>query len=136
MEEMMNRYNRCRSDGFNVPLVTVAVIIITLVVTYCVSYSEITRQYKVVSQEIKELESRDRELDRLLSNETARWAIKKSPGQLEMTLARHGLNLVWPRPKQIIRLYDTGVSSTVRSNVIERQEVVVRSTSRGSRGVL
>lgn len=132
----MSRYNRRRTDGFNVPIVTLAVIVITLVVVYWVSYGEIIRRYKAISLEIKELEVRDKELTRLLCNEMARWAIKKSPGQLEMALARHGLNLVWPKPKQIIRLYDASIPTPIHSDVIEKKDIVARSTSRGSRGVL
>lgn len=132
----MSRYNRRKTDGFNVPVVTLAVIAVTLVVVYWVSYGEIARRYKAISQEIKELEAKDIELTRLLGNETARWAIKKSPGQLEMVLARHGLNLVWPKPKQIIRLYDTGRPTAVHSDVIEKKDIVARSTFRGSRGIL
>ena len=58
----------------------------------------------VVGQEISKLEIESERLGQQLAKESNRWAEMTKPQNLERSLARHGLVMVYPRPDQVVRL--------------------------------
>lgn len=83
------------------------------------AYVALICRCETVGRSIKGLESEQALLKQQLSNEEAKWAEMKSVPNLERAMARHGLNMLPPRPGQTVQLrgrfYEGWVAAAPRS---------------------
>ena len=61
-----------------------------------------------LGHDIKAMEAAKVQLKKDILNEESRWTRMKSPLNIEMVLAKHGIVMTWPRQDQIVRLYGGG----------------------------
>ena len=101
---MAKRRNRKKNvDGFIFPVPFAMVVIAAS--TLALAYVWLGCRCEAVGRDLKALEVAEEEFRRTLVNEEYRWARLKSPENLERKLKEMGIEMTWPRPDQIVRLY-------------------------------
>ncbi len=102
---MKNRQRtRSRKAQVRIPFPVVLANILVLVAVFGLSYVWLCARCDTLGQEIKKLETVQRDTRRLLVNEQDRWSSKLSPSSLERALKSHNLAMRLPDDQQIVRV--------------------------------
>jgi hypothetical protein len=102
----MSRQNR-RKDSFVLEAPAAALVGLALVVAaLALAYLWIHSRCEALGRNIKKLETERDELERQFQIEESKWTQLKSPRNLERTLAARGIAMNWPRPDQIVHVFE------------------------------
>ena len=102
---MKNRQRtRSRKAQVRIPFPVVLANILVFVAVFGLSYVWLCARCDTLGQEIKRLETVQRDTHRLLTNEQDRWSSKLSPASLDRALKRHKLTMRLPDEQQIVRV--------------------------------
>jgi len=99
---MKKKKNRKRVDGFVFPVPFAGAL--TVIATLALAYVWMGCRCETLGREINGLEREKTVLYKKYQTEENRWTQMKSPRNLERVLARNNMEMVWPRPSQIVRL--------------------------------
>jgi len=95
---------RSRKAQVRIPFPVVLANILVFVAVFGLSYVWLCARCNTLGQEIKRLETVQRNTHRLLVNEQDRWSSKLSPSSLDRALKRHNLAMRLPVEQQIVRV--------------------------------
>ncbi|NLL82938.1 MAG: hypothetical protein GX230_01685 [Lentisphaerae bacterium] len=95
-----NRKHQVHGRLVSVPIVGLAV---TALILFC-GYMGIDNRCHSCGQLIRDLEKRLDSLEEERLREEAKWNAMKTPDELERRLLQHGINMVYARPEQVVRL--------------------------------
>ena len=95
---------RSRKAQVRIPFPVVLANILVFVAIFGLSYVWLCARCDTLGQEIKTLETVQRDTRRLLVNEQDRWSSKLSPASLDRALKRHNLVMRLPDEQQIVRV--------------------------------
>ena len=99
----MSRKNRKISQAGNrVPLKTI--LALAVVAVGAIFYLTLQSGNDALGREIKDLERRLPALSKDIAGEQRNWTAAKSPRNMDLLMARHGIEMGWPAASQIIRL--------------------------------
>jgi len=101
---MKRRTMRSRKYRVDIPFPTILALFLVCVTIFGLSYLLVCARCDTLGQEIKRLETVQKETYRLLNNEQDRWSSQLSPASLERALARHKLAMSLPSEHQIVRV--------------------------------
>jgi hypothetical protein len=102
---MKNKYRvTSRKAQVRIPFPVVLANILVFVAVFGLSYVWLCARCDTLGQEIKRLETVQREARRRMSNEQDRWSSQQSPANLERALKRHNLAMHLPDEQQIFRV--------------------------------
>jgi len=101
---MIRRNRKKRLHGFVVPAPYAGAVVAGMLLA--LSYVWLGCRCDSLGKDIKSLEFERTEFKKQLLNEESRWTKMKSPGNLEMALAKRGIIMTWPRQDQVIRLHE------------------------------
>ena len=87
-----------------IPFPVVLANILVFVAVFGLSYVWLCARCDTLGQDIKRLETVQRNTHRLLVNEQDRWSSKLSPSSLDRALKRHNLIMRLPAEQQIVRV--------------------------------
>jgi hypothetical protein len=119
------RTNKKRKKaGFVIPLPFALVMVAS---SLSLGYLGLGVRCEDLGQELKRLEGESRKARERRVCEESRWANMKAPRQIEKTLIRHRLVMIWPRQDQIVfvatsgpspgdAVQDRGIAATPRGN--------------------
>lgn len=102
---------RNRKSYVKIPFPTVLACFLVFVVVFGLSYLWLCARCEMLGQEIKRLESVQRDTRRQLNTEQDRWASQLSPANLDRALKRHNLEMHLPTEQQIVRVRNGTVAS-------------------------
>jgi len=108
---MIRRNRKKRLHGFVVPAPYAGVVVLGMLLA--LFYVWLGCRCDSLGKDIKTLELEKTELKKQLLNEESRWTKMKSPGNLEMVLAKRKIGMAWPRQDQVIRLHERVEDSNV-----------------------
>lgn len=97
--------NKKKVDGFVFPAPFAGFVV--MVSAFALGYLWLGCRCEALGVEIKDLEVRQKVLEKKYLNEEFRWTRIKSPGNLERVLKDLNVCMTWPRRDQVVRLYDT-----------------------------
>ncbi|NOU35667.1 MAG: hypothetical protein HOO88_02690 [Kiritimatiellaceae bacterium] len=100
-----------RKAQVRIPFPVVLANFLVFVAVFGLSYVWLCARCDTLGQEIKRLESAQRDTRRLLNNEQDRWSSQTSPGSLERALKHHKLAMRLPDEQQIVRVRNGAASS-------------------------
>ena len=95
---------RSRKTQVRIPFPVVLANILVFVAVFGLSYVWLCARCDTLGQDIKRLETVQRNTRRLLINEQDRWSSKLSPVSLDRALKRHNLAMRLPAEQQIVRV--------------------------------
>jgi len=95
---------RSRKAQVRIPFPVVLANILVFVAVFGLSYVWLCARCDTLGQEIKRLETVQRDTRRLLTNEQDRWSSKLSPASLDRALKYHNLTMRLPDAQQIVRV--------------------------------
>lgn len=95
---------RSRKAQVRIPFPVVLANFLVFVAVFGLSYVWLCARCDTLGQEIKKLETVQRDTRRLLNNEQDRWASQLSPASLDRALKRHNLGMRLPDEQQIVRV--------------------------------
>lgn len=95
---------RNRKAQVRIPFPVVLANILVFVAVFGLSYVWLCARCDTLGQEIKRLETAQRNTHRLLVNEQDRWSSTLSPSSLDRALKRHKLMMRLPDEQQIVRV--------------------------------
>ena len=95
---------RSRKAQVRIPFPVVLANILVFVAVFGLSYVWLCARCDTLGQDIKRLETVQRNTRRLLINEQDRWSSKLSPVSLDRALKRHNLAMRLPAEQQIVRV--------------------------------
>lgn len=100
----MARRNRKKQkvNGFLMPAPVASVVVMLSVLA--LAYIWLGTRCESVGKAIKVLESEQIILKQELSNQRGKWAEMKSPRNLALALAKHGIHMTLPKGKQIVEI--------------------------------
>ena len=104
--------NRKKLDGFVFPTPVASVIIIAAILG--VAYLWLCSTAEALGGQIKAAENDQVTLREQFQNEQLRWTRLKSPRSIEAALARYGIEMVWPRRDQIVRMQELSLAELDR----------------------
>lgn len=113
-----NRKHQVQSRIISVPIVGVFV----LVVFVAVGYLAVDNRCNARGQLIRDLENRYASLEDERLREEAKWNAMKTPDELERRLLQHGINMVYARPEQIVRMAALDTSSIAGTGHYQERE--------------
>ena len=102
---------RSRKAQVRIPFPVVLANILVFVAVFGLSYVWLCARCDTLGQDIKRLETAQRNTRRLLINEQDRWFSKLAPSSLDRALKRHSLAMRLPDEQQIVRVRN-GASAT------------------------
>ena len=109
---MKKRQNaRNRKSYVRIPFPTVLACFLVFVVVFGLSYLWLCARCEMLGQEIKRLETVQRDTRRQMNNEQDRWAAQLSPASLDRALKRHNLAMSLPDERQIVRVRSGTIAS-------------------------
>ena len=100
-----NRKHQVHGRLVSVPIVGLVVLSLILLFTYL----GLDNRCHARSQLIRDLEKRLASLEEERLREEAKWNGMKTPDELERRLVQHGINMVYARPEQVVRLPKTDI---------------------------
>jgi hypothetical protein len=100
-----------RKSKAQIPFPMMLANILVFVAVFGLSYLWLCARCDMLGQEIKRLETVQRNTGRLLNNEQDRWASQLSPASLERALKRHNLAMRLPDEQQIVRVRSGSAAS-------------------------
>jgi hypothetical protein len=103
---------RSRKSQVQIPFPMLLANILVFVAVFGLSYVWLCARCDTLGQEIKRLETVQRDTRRLLNNEQDRWSSQLSPASLDRALKRHKLAMRLPDEQQIVRVR-TGTTAAV-----------------------
>lgn len=109
---MKKRQSTNRKSHVRIPFPTMLAIFLVFVAVFGISYLWLCARCELLGQEIKRLETVQRDTRRQLTNEQDRWAGQLSPASLERALKRHNLAMSLPDARQIVRVRSGTADST------------------------
>ncbi len=95
---------RNRKSQVKIPFPVVLANILVFVAVFGLSYVWLCARCDTLGQEIKRLETVQREAHRRMINEQDRWSSQVTPANLDRALKRHNLAMKLPDGQQIIRV--------------------------------
>lgn len=102
---MKNRQGvRSRKAQVRIPFPVVLANILVFVAVFGLSYVWLCARCDTLGQEIKRLETVQRETRRRMINEQDRWSNLLAPANLDRALKRHNLAMQLPDEQQIVRV--------------------------------
>jgi hypothetical protein len=102
---MKNRQRtRSRKAQVRIPFPVVLANILVFVAVFGLSYVWLCARCDTLGQEIKRLETMQRDTHRRMINEQDRWSSKLAPASLDRALKRHKLVMRLPDEQQIVRV--------------------------------
>ena len=102
---MRNRQRvRSRKAQVRIPFPVVLANILVFVAVFGLSYVWLCARCDTLGQEIKRLETVQRETRRRMINEQDRWSSQLAPANLDRALKRHNLAMHLPDDQQIFRV--------------------------------
>lgn len=104
---------RSRKAHVRIPFPVALANILVFVAVFGLSYVWLCARCDTLGQEIKKLETVERDTHRLLTNEQDRWSSKLSPVGLGRALKHHKLNMRLPDEQQIVRVRNGSSASAV-----------------------
>jgi hypothetical protein len=99
---MKRKRNRKKVNGFVFPAPFAGVVV--LVSTFALGYVWLDCRSEALGEQLKAMELRRTVLEKMQCNEEYRWSMMKAPQNMERALAKHGIEMTWPREDQIVRL--------------------------------
>jgi hypothetical protein len=102
---------RSRKARVQIPFPMVLANILVFVAVFGLSYVWLCARCDLLGQDIRQLETVQRNTDRLLNNEQDRWASQLSPASLDRALQRCKLAMRLPDERQIVRVRSGTVAS-------------------------
>ena len=121
--------NRKKLNVFVFPTPVASVIIIAAITG--VSYLWLCSTVEALGSRIKALESERVALREQFQNEQLRWTRMRSPRNIEADLARFGIDMVWPRRDQIVRMQDMSLAQLDRQGEGQAAVMPHQYVSRG-----
>lgn len=100
-----------RKSRVQIPFPMMLANILVFVAVFGLSYLWLCARCDMLGQEIKRLETVQRDTGRLLNNEQDRWASQLSPASLDRALKRCNLAMRLPDEQQIVRVRSGTVAS-------------------------
>ncbi len=100
--------NRKKIDGFVFPTPVAGLIILGAIVG--IAYLWLGSCAEALGGQIKELEVEQAKLQKRFQNEQYKWTRLKAPRNIEESLAKYGIAMVWPRRDQVVWLADAGLN--------------------------
>ncbi|MBM4148597.1 MAG: hypothetical protein FJ224_06095 [Lentisphaerae bacterium] len=101
----MSKRNRKRKvENVSLPMPLAALVV--FIVACALLYVWLDCRCQAVGRQLRQLENRRTELNRVVLNEEYKWVQTKAPSNIERTLARFGVSMSWPRPGQVVRIRD------------------------------
>jgi hypothetical protein len=91
-----------------VPFPVVLANVLVFVAVFGLSYVWLCARCEMLGQEIKQLETAQRDTRRRLINEQDRWANLLAPANFERALKRHHLAMTLPDERRIVRVRSRG----------------------------
>lgn len=98
---------RSRKAYVRIPFPVVLANILVFVAVFGLSYVWLCARCDTLGQEIKRLETVQRETRRRVINEQDRWSSQLAPANLDRALKRHKLIMQLPDEQQIVRVRNT-----------------------------
>jgi hypothetical protein len=95
---------RSRKAQVRIPFPVVLANILVFVAVFGLSYVWLCARCDTLGQEIKRLETVQREARRRMINEQDRWSSQLAPANLDRALKRHNLAMHLPDGQQIVRV--------------------------------
>lgn len=95
---------RMYSYSYSIPVVGLIVVVVTILL----GYWGLDSKCSALGEDIKQREKELRSLDDEYLREEARWNANKTPEKLEAALIAHGLNMVYPKADQLVRMDQRG----------------------------
>lgn len=102
MKKKKNRTRRKKQVAIPFPVMLANILVVVAV--FGIGYVFLCARCEQLGQDIKRLESTQRETRRRLINEQDRWASLLAPASFERALARHGLTMTLPDARRIVRV--------------------------------
>lgn len=98
------RNRKLQAEGFRMPATLSMVLGLGIGVLFL--YLWVYSRNEALARQIKTEEARLHELRQQVSSESARWSEMTSPRRLHQALARHDLEMNWPRTDQVVQIQD------------------------------
>lgn len=98
------RNRKLKTEGFRMPATLSLVLVLSFVVGGF--YVWVGSKTEALAQQIKEEEQELKMLRQQVASSAARWSEMTGPRQLQNALARHNLQMNWPRADQIVQIRD------------------------------
>lgn len=98
------RNRKLQAEGFRMPASVTMMIALVLGVGFF--YLWVSSRTEALARQIKEEETRLAELRQQVSSASARWSEMTGPRRLREALARHELDMDWPRTDQVVQIQD------------------------------
>lgn len=95
-----NRKRHVNAKALSPAVVGMSVLIVSLTLTYCCLDSKCNQ----LGQEIRKHEQRFESLEDERVREESRWNDNRTPEKLNQAMLRHGLQMDYPAPDQMVRL--------------------------------
>jgi hypothetical protein len=119
--------NRKKMDGFVFPTPIAGLIVIGAI--FGIAYLWLGSCAEALGGQIKELESEHAKLQKRFQNEQYKWTRLKAPRNIEESLAKYGIAMVWPRRDQIVWLADARLADGEnlpprRTSVVQPERLV------------
>jgi len=95
---------RSQKTQVRIPFPVVLANILVFVAVFGLSYVWLCARCDTLGQEIKRLETEQRETRRRMTNEQDRWSNLLTPANLDRALKRHNLAMRLPNEQQIVRV--------------------------------
>ncbi len=121
--------NRKKLDGFVFPTSVASLIIIAAIVG--LAYLWLCSTAETLGGQIKALETERTTLREQFQNEQLRWTRLKSPRSIEAALTRYGIEMVWPRRDQIVRMQELSLAELDRRGMDRSGATPRQYVSRG-----
>jgi hypothetical protein len=102
---------RNRKSYVKIPFPTVLACFLVFVVVFGLSYLWLCARCEMLGQEIKQLETVQRDSRRQLNNEQDRWSSMLAPASLDRALKRHHLAMHLPNEQQVVRVRSGTIAS-------------------------
>ncbi len=99
-----------RKAQVRIPFPVVLANFLVFVAVFGLSYVWLCARCDTLGQDIKKLESVQRDSRRLLNNEKDRWSSQMSPASLDRALKRHKLAMRLPDEQQIVRVRNGAIT--------------------------
>lgn len=95
-----------------IPFSVILANFLVFIAIFGLSYVWLCARCDMLGNEIKRLETVQRETGRLLDNEQDRWSSQLSPASLDRALKRHKLAMCLPNKDQIVRVHSGALGSS------------------------
>lgn len=95
---------RSRKAEVRIPFPVVLANVLVFVAVFGLSYVWLCARCEMLGQEIRRLETEQKQVRRRLINEQDRWANMLAPANFERALKRHSLAMTLPDERRIVRV--------------------------------